>query len=72
MAHAATGDGSIIVADVTSFEVGRRLEYLSQRKEKNESQKAKKNELPVSTSLLKERRERGQMGKAHRQNASTI
>jgi hypothetical protein len=48
------------------------LEYLSQRKEKNESQKAKKDELPVSTSLLKERREGGKMGKAHRQNASII
>jgi hypothetical protein len=62
--------GSIIDADVTLFEVGRRLEYLSHRKEEKESQKTKKNELPVSTSLLKERRERGQMGKAHRENAN--
>ena len=54
--------GSIIDADVTLFEVGRRrLEYLSQRKEKKESQKAKKKSSP---SLLKERRVRGQMGKA--------
>jgi hypothetical protein len=64
--------GSIIDADVTLFEVRRRLEFLPQRKEENESRKAKKNELPVSTPLLKERRERGQMGKVHRQNASII
>ena len=57
--------GSIIDTDVPLFEVGRRrLEYLSNRKEKKESQKAKKMSSP---SLLKERRERGQIGKVHRQ-----
>ena len=45
------------------------MQYLSQWKEKKESQKAKKMSFP---SLLQERRERGQMGKAHRQNASII
>jgi hypothetical protein len=39
--------GSIIDADVTLFEVCQLLEYLSQRKEKKESQKAKKNELSL-------------------------
>jgi hypothetical protein len=40
------------------------LEYLPHRKEKKESQKAKKNELTIT---LKDRRERGQMqgGKEH-------
>ena len=39
--------GSIIDTDVTLFEVCQLLEYLSQRKEKKESQKAKKNELSL-------------------------
>jgi len=39
--------GSIIDADVTLFEVCQLLEYLSQRQEKKESQKAKKNELSL-------------------------
>ena len=43
--------GSIIDADVTLFEVRQLLEYLSQRKEKKESQKAKKNELSLSITV---------------------
>ena len=39
---------SIIDIDVALFEVGRRLKYLSQRKEKKLSEKAKKNELPIT------------------------
>jgi hypothetical protein len=38
--------GSMSDANVTWFEVSRRLEYLQQHKEKKESQKVKKNELP--------------------------
>ena len=38
--------GSMSDANVTWFEASRRLEYLQQHKEKKESQKVKKNELP--------------------------
>jgi hypothetical protein len=44
MAHAATGDGQMQMLRC----LGRRLEYLSQDKEKTESQKVKKNELPIT------------------------
>ena len=51
----------IIDTDVTLFEVGRRLKYLSQRKEKKESQKVKKNK--PSTGTVKGKEGKGQMDK---------
>jgi hypothetical protein len=62
--------GSIIDADATLFEVGRRLKYLSQARRRNCHRKGRK----MSTPSLEKgwrataRRERGQQGKAHRQN----
>jgi hypothetical protein len=47
-------------ADVTLFEVGRRLEYLPQRNEKKESQKANQNELPITAKGEEGKTERGQ------------
>ena len=60
-------NGSIIDADATLFEVGRRFKYLSQRKEKK--QEGKKNEHPITTKGMEgkratARREVGQEGKA--------
>ena len=40
--------GSISDADVTLFEVCRRLEYLPQRKEKRESLKVNTNDFPIT------------------------
>jgi hypothetical protein len=48
---------SIIDADATLFELGGRLQYFSQRKDKKLSQKGKKMSTP---SLQKEWRARGQ------------
>jgi len=42
------------------FEVGRRFEYLPQRNEKKESQKAKKNELPITAKGEEGKSEGGQ------------
>ncbi len=71
--------GSIIDADVTLFEVGRRLEYSSQRKEKKEfTQAAKKNEQVPHHCKRKGGKEdkdkdgKRQEGQAHRQNANII
>jgi hypothetical protein len=50
-------NGSIIDADATLFELGTRLQYFSQRKDKKLSQKGKKMSTP---SLQKEWRARGQ------------
>jgi len=64
--------GSIIDADATLFEVGRRLKYLSQARRRNCHRKGRK----MSTPSLEKgwrataRRERGQQGKAHRQQCS--
>jgi hypothetical protein len=61
--------GSIIDADATLFEVGRRLKYLSQARRRNcHSTKGKKNELPITGKGMEgkratARRERGQQGK---------
>ena len=56
--------GIIIDADVTLFEVGRLLKYLSQRKEKKESHKAKKNELPITDKGKERERANGQVSLA--------
>ena len=61
---------SIIDADATLFEVGRRLKYLSQRKETKLSQKGKKNGMEGKRATA--RSEVVKEGKAHRQNASII
>jgi hypothetical protein len=68
--------GSIIDADATLFEVGRRLKYLSQARRRN-CQKGKKNEHPITAKGMEgkratARRERGQQGKAHRQNEKIV
>ena len=51
--------GSIIDTDAALFEVGRRLKYLSQRKEKKLSQKGKKNEHPITAKGMEGKRATG-------------
>ena len=49
---------SISDEDVTLFEVGRLLEYFPHRKEKKESQKVKKNDLPITAKGKEGKREK--------------
>ena len=63
-------NGSIIDADATLFEVGRRLKCLSQCKEKKLSQKGKKNGMEGKRATA--RSEVGQEGKVHRQHENII
>ena len=62
--------GSIIDADATLFEVGRRLKYLSQRKEEKLYRKVTAKGMEGKRATV--RREIGQEGKARRQNENII
>ena len=63
-------NGSIIDADATLFEVGRRLKYLSQRKEEKLYRKVTAKGMEGKRATV--RREIGQEGKARRQNENII
>jgi hypothetical protein len=56
MDHTEQVNGSIIDADATLFELGRRLQYFSQRQEKKLSQKWKKNEHPITAKGIEGKR----------------